>query len=93
MTLTEARALVGEYFHVETPEQADDLLCAALRVERIGSVSQLYQGERELDQWWTEPRLRDCLASTRALFSRAFGVGVRRLKRKRTLFYKGNGTI
>jgi hypothetical protein len=74
MTLTKARELVAEFFVIELPEQADDLLCAALRVEHIESVSWRDRGWPEMDQWWTEQRIRDCLASTRALFARSFGV-------------------
>ena len=78
MTLQQARALCREYFHVSDDAQADDILCAALRVERIASVSWIYpQGSvREMDNWWTEERLRACLASTRALFGHCFGVEV-----------------
>ena len=72
MTLDRCRSLVAEVFVVETPEQADDILCAVLRVENLGMISGMYQGEGELATWVTEERVRRRLASTRALFGRAF---------------------
>ncbi len=69
MTLTDARALVGEYFHVETPEQADDILCAALRVRCWDEAA---KWGRNFD----EPDLRKMRSSTRARFGHAFEVKV-----------------
>jgi len=69
MTLTDARALVGEYFHVETPAVADEILCAALRVR-------CWDEAAKWGRAFDEPDLRKMLASTRALFGHAFKVKV-----------------
>lgn len=58
-----AAAIVNEYFNVEAGS-LEDLLCAALRVERI----------RYPLQWLTKAELRAKLESTRALFADTFRV-------------------
>ena len=72
MTLDQARKLVGEYFKVELPEQADDILCAALR---LPDNQRPFEIKGWLEHWWfTEDHIRRCLASTRALFGHTFRV-------------------
>jgi hypothetical protein len=60
-TRKHARALVREYFNVENEDQADAILCAALRSESI------FFGLRD-----TEKSVRAALASTKELFGHIF---------------------